>query len=180
MKVTPDREGYDWIVDNVPFQQNNDSLHGTSYPSCHVHATIEHDRGTTTGVVLHIGSSSKHGADPGDDDYYNGFFLKVRQDNGTGHSNVYADPNTDGPTILHTEDWDGKGARRYKYHIQSIELEIRDHDPKCRCGETMLYGHSNEDDNRVRAGDGSYGRWYAGWMCPDCFPGRIREDEQLP
>lgn len=152
----------------------------TKHPRVHVTVTVECARATYTGTLKRFRRATTN--DGGQT--VNGWFAVLDREGGSGHINVYASPPHGGPSALRVYDYDGIGALPNKRPIESVTMEIDPYTaPRCpECGGEMVLGHSAEKRNRAMDADGSRGRWVGGTLCPDCFPGTVREDgeEGLP
>jgi hypothetical protein len=178
-EIKPTHDGYERLKDDVPTKDDS----GTDdFPTADVTVTVHRDdRPDWTGTLLHYSGSLTQDDDERETHRYNGYFLKLRQSDGT-HVNVYGSPDTGGATTLKTEGWEGRGGTRYKYKISGVSVDIdHDSDPRCpKCDSEMVFGYSNERNNRVPDADGSRGRYVSGWLCEECLPGRVTTCDQLP
>jgi hypothetical protein len=146
------------------------------YPSIDVTVTVETEGMTYEGKLIRFRKETSNDGDGA----VVGWFAALDRLDGVGHVNVYASPTTGGPTAIRTQDYEGRGASKYKRPIEQVVMSIdSDSPPLCpECEGEMILGHSEESDNRAIAGDGSRGRWVGGLLCPDCFPGRVHDDRE--
>ena len=168
-EINPTFEGYQKLRESIEFVEQV----GNIYPVNQVDVTVQYEHygeREVTGTLLSVRKSLNQDGEERENQRYNGWFGKVLLP--TGMLNIYADPDTGGETVIFVPDWEGKGGKRYKRPIKSIEIEENgEKEPTCpECGEEMTFGWlENAPDDHPGTSNG--------WICKKRIAGLGRLTE---